>query len=78
MGCPVFQYVENQFNSWIKASNPAAEYKDKYFGDPELGGGIASKRGAIVDAIEAAITEADETGKAVDMRKFDYDAIFAC
>lgn len=73
-GSAIFLFVENKFNQWLKASNPANEYEEKYFGEEA----IASRKGAIVDALEAAITEADETGKPVDMGRFDYDAVFAC
>jgi hypothetical protein len=69
----VFQFIETQFHNWIESSNPANEYKEMYFGDEA----IYTKKGAIRQAIETAIDEANETGKPVDMKRFDYDAVFS-
>ena len=50
-GHPVFQAVEKMFDDWIEKSNPAMEYKEKYFGDFA----IYSKQKAIEGAIDAAL-----------------------
>lgn len=69
---PIFKFIEKQFHEWMDGSNPASEYKKMYYGEDA----IYTKRGAIEQAIEAAQQEADETQKPVDLRVFDYDAIF--
>lgn len=69
---PVFQYIENKFWNWIESSNPASEYKEMYFGEDA----IFEKRGAIVGAIENALDEANESGKPVDLSRFDIECAF--
>ncbi len=70
---PVFQAVEAEFWKWLESSNPAMEYEAMYFSDEA----VCNKRGAIEQAIEEMINEANEEGKAVLVRTFDFDAIFA-
>lgn len=72
MSHPIFQRVEKHFWEWIESSHPAAEYREKYFGDDA----IYTKRGAIEQAIEAALDEANEEKKPVRLSEFDFDAIF--
>jgi hypothetical protein len=67
----MFQYVEKKFWDWIESQR--AETKEMYFSDDA----IYDKKGAIVGAIEAALEEANEEQKPVDMAKFDYDAVFS-
>ncbi len=69
---PVFQYVEKRFDDWIENSNPASENDEKYFGEDA----IYTKRGAIEQALENLIDEAQETGKPVDVTKFDLECAF--
>lgn len=69
----LFLFVETQFDNWIKNSNPANEYEEKYFGEEA----IYSKKGAIEGAIEAVFDEMEENCKlSLDLNTFDYDAIF--
>lgn len=68
----IFAAVENEFNNWIESSNPANEYDEMYFGEDS----IYTKKGAIRQAIEELIAEADETQKPVSFKHFDFDAIF--
>ncbi len=69
---PIFKFVESEFNTWIDGSNPASEYKEQYFGDEA----ILDKRGAIEDAINSALEQANEDQKPVDLGKFDLAASF--
>jgi len=68
----VFRFIEQRFDEWLEGSNPANEYEEKYFGHDA----IYSKKYAIEQVIEAAIEEANDENKKVDLRTFDYDAIF--
>lgn len=75
---PVYKFVVNEFDNWINDSNPASEYKDKYFGSFEelQGDSYLDYKVAVSDAIQEAINEANETGKPVDLKYFDFAAIF--
>lgn len=70
----VFKFVENRFWKWINQGY--GERKEMYFGDPEFGGGIYDKKGAIQQAIENALDEANETGSPVSLFHFDLEAAF--
>lgn len=70
---PVFLAVEKEFWSWLDSSNPAMEYEDMYFSEDA----IYSKKDAIKGAISEMMEEADETGKPVLIRTFDFDAVFS-
>ena len=70
---PVFLAVEKEFWAWLESTNPCMEYEDMYFSDDA----IYDKKSAIKGAIEELICEADETGKPVLIRTFDFDAVFA-
>lgn len=69
---PVFQHIEKQFDEWLKHSNPAMEYEEKYYGDEA----IYTKRGAIAQAIENLIEEANESNKPVNVKTFDIECAF--
>ena len=69
---PIFLAVEKEFWAWFENTNPASEYEEMYFGDEA----IYSKKGAILQAIEEMIDEADTTGKPVNLKTFDIDGIF--
>ncbi len=69
---PVFQYAEKAFWKWLDASNPALEYKEQYFGEDA----INDKGSAIVGSIEAALEEANESQKPVNLSMFDFGACF--
>lgn len=69
---PVFAAIEKEFDDFIEHSNPASEYEEMYFGDEA----IYSKKGAIRQAIEEMMDEADITGKPVDIKTFDLWGIF--
>lgn len=74
---PLFKAVEAKFDQWIKESNPASEYDEKYFGD----GAIASKKGAIregIDMIFDVMTEEELTTIDINDKRLDWDAVFAC
>ena len=71
---PVFLAVEKEFWDWIDSTNPAQEYEAMYFSDEA----IFNKRGAIEQAIEDMINEANEENKPVIVARFDFDAVFAC
>lgn len=70
---PIFLAVEVEFWGWLNSSNPAMEYEDMYFSDDA----IYDKKEAIKAAIEGLINEADETGKPILIKSFDFDAVFA-
>ncbi len=67
---PVFHYVEKKFNEWIESGR--FERKEMYFSEDA----INDKKGAIQGAIENALEEANETGKPVELSKFDIEAAF--
>lgn len=69
---PIFQYIEKRFDAWIKDSNPAMEYEEKYYGEDA----IYTKRGAIEQAIENLIEEAYERCTAINVATFDIEAAF--
>lgn len=70
VGHPVFKYVEGRFNSWI--SKAPKDMKDMYYSEDR----INSVKGAIQQAIENAIEQADETGKPVYLSGFDLECAF--
>lgn len=67
---PVFRYVEKKFNEWIESGN--CDRKEMYFSEDA----IYDKHRAIYQAIENALEEANETGKPVELSKFDIEAAF--
>lgn len=77
---PLFKAVEQQFDEWYNHNTQpgaplAKDIKGCYYGyfdEPAC----FSKVGAIEQAIEEMINEADETGKPVSVNTFDFDAVF--
>jgi hypothetical protein len=53
---PTFQAIEKMFDNWIEKSNPAMEYKEKYFGEDA----IYTKHGAIEQAIDTVFEYLDQ------------------
>ena len=74
---PVFKFVESKFWNWFKFNTqPGApmgrDIHDMYFSDDA----IYEVRGAVQQAIENAIEEANETGKPVELSTFDIECAF--
>lgn len=67
---PVFKYVEGRFQSWI--SKAPKDVKDMYYSEDR----IYTVKGAIRQAIENAMEQADETGKPVYLSSFDLECAF--
>jgi len=67
---PVFKFVESRFWYWINSA--PRDVRDMYFSEDA----INDKKGAIQGAIENAIEEANESGKPVDLVKFDLEVAF--
>lgn len=55
----LFEIVENEFDKWLKDSNPASEYEEMYFGEDS----IFEKKGAIRQAIEMIFDQMEEENK---------------
>ena len=80
VGHPVFLFVENLFNEWYDHNTqPGApmgkDIEGMYNGDADQPA-IYSKNGAIIQAIEEMIDEADKTQMPVNISLFDVDACF--
>lgn len=71
---PVFQAVEKEFDYWF--NNQPTWRRGPYQGWGEDEPVVCNKSGAIQDAIEALVDEADETGKPVVLAAFDLMAHF--
>ena len=67
---PVFQYIEQRFWRWIECASH--DVKDMYFSEDA----IYEKKGAIIQAIENVIEEANETGKPVILANADIECAF--
>lgn len=65
---PIFKVVEKEFNDWFEA---APSWHTEAYEEQDDNGPMCSKKGAIEDAIEGMINEADGEGKPVDISKYD-------
>lgn len=63
---PLFTNIENKFDDWIETSNPAGEYKDKYFSEDA----IYDKGEAILNAIEEIFNYMNEN----ELNQIDTDS----
>lgn len=71
---PVYKAVESEFDHWFDAQ--PGYRQDPYQGWGEDEPPVQNKSGAIFDAIEAMIDEANETGSPVKISAFDVYALF--
>lgn len=71
---PVFKAVEKRFDDWF--DNSPSWIQETYVGWGMDEPPVFSKKGAIRQAIENLIEEADESGKPVKIGTFDIECAF--
>lgn len=67
----IYKYVRGRFQHWINHPQ-RSEFRDMYYGDEK----VYDSSDAIAQAIEAALDEANETGRPVNLTTFDLEASF--